>query len=101
MTPFVRAFLLDVLDGRIDAGNSARTVLKLGLAVAEALAIVNTRTLARPFVVEVHHGVLGELLELGARSCAFRDEPWNGVVRHRQEGAGEADDCRRSQRNWT
>jgi hypothetical protein len=93
LTPFVRAFLLDVLDGRIDAGDPARTVLKLGFAVAEALAIVNTRTLARPLVVEVHHGVLGELLELGAQSCAFRDKPRNGVVRRRQEGAGEAGDC--------
>jgi hypothetical protein len=52
---------------------------------------VKTRKFAR-LVVEAHHRVLGELSELGAQSCAFRNEPRNGVVRHRQESTGEAGD---------
>jgi|SRR5579863_9757647 hypothetical protein len=65
-----------------------------------ASRLPDTRTQARSLVVEVPHGVLGELLELGAQSCAFCDEPRNGAVRRRQEGAGEAGDCCLENRLW-
>jgi hypothetical protein len=70
------------------------------LRAGEVLSWAAEGALARPLIVDAHHGVVGELLELGGQSRAFRDEPRDGAVRRRQEGTGEAGDCSFEDRLW-